>query len=284
MFYNRLLWYQYGKFSPRFAWRWMTAAKRSLPDFLIIGAQKCGTTSLYAYLEQHPEIAGASKKEVKYFDMFSHQGLDWYKAHFPTMAEKSQRLTGEATPDYIFFPEIATKVHQCMPNVKMLVLLREPADRSYSQYRYAQRRGHETLGFAEAIEAEPRRLREARDYCQRSGQSLSTHRYYREQSYVARSQYIDQLQPWFDQFDRSQFLFLTSESLQSQPQETLRLATDYLGLHPYEFHTGEKYNAAGSKPSSEALEQIQSLRERFRESVEDLTKVTGLSFDPNVAD
>ncbi|MEP0429034.1 MAG: sulfotransferase domain-containing protein [Erythrobacter sp.] len=282
MFYNRLLWYQYGKFSPRFAWRWMTASKRSLPDFLIIGAQKCGTTSLYAYLEQHPEIAGASKKEVKYFDMFSHQELDWYKAHFPTIAEKGQRLTGEATPDYLFFPGIATKVHRCMPNAKLLVLLRDPADRSYSQYRYAQRRGHETLSFADAIEAEPRRLKVAREACQKSGQLLSTHRNYREQSYVARSQYIEQLQPWFEQFDRNQFLFLTSEALQSQPQETLRLATDYLGLQSYEFRTGEKHNAAGSKPSGEALKQIESLRERFHKSVDQLTKVTGLSFDTHV--
>ncbi|MEL6895225.1 MAG: sulfotransferase domain-containing protein [Planctomycetota bacterium] len=284
MFYDRLLWYRYNKFSPAFAYRWITSATRSLPHFLIIGAQKCGTTSLYSYLVQHPKVISANKKEVKYFDMFHQQSLGWYRSHFPTQSQlqSAGAITGEATPDYLFFEESAQRVHDVVPNAKLIVLLRDPADRSYSQYRYSSRRGYETLSFADALAAEPQRLDDARNDAKKRGESITSHREFREYSYTLRSDYASQLDAWFKLFDRSQFLFLSTTDLQTQAQKVLDQTTDFLELERHTFTFSERLNSAPSTPSEEATRQIQQLRQSFQPEMQRLHAMTGLHFEPEV--
>ena len=223
---------------PEKLYRGLTAPIRLLPDFLIIGAQKGGTTSLYNYLQTHPCIRSAERKEVHFFDRRSnlHKGLMWYRGHFPTRVERSvarhlgQRSfwTGEATPEYLFLPHIPQQVVKVLPQTKLIVLLRNPVDRAYSQYQHAVVQGHETRSFAEAINAQQASLVEeqAKILCDEEYEPYT----YMQHCYLLRSIYIDQLQRWMDLFPREQFLILKSEAFYADPAFTLKQVLDFLDV------------------------------------------------------
>ena len=152
-------------------YRGITAPLRLLPDFLIIGTQRGGTTSLYHYLQAHPCLQATTTKEVHFFDRKYHKGLMWYRGHFPTVWEKAcaqqvQKqafVTGEASPSYLFHPHVYKRVAQALPQVKLIVLLRNPVDRAYSQYYHSIELGHESRSFEEAIRDEQERTAQERE-------------------------------------------------------------------------------------------------------------------------
>src|ERR1700730_9070734 len=150
---------------PEKFYRGITNPIRLLPDFLIIGTQRGGTTSLFHYLEAHPCVRPAVNKDLHFFDRKYNKGLAWYRGHFPTRVERyyAQKirgrafLTGEASPSYLFHPHTPGRVAQAVPHVKLIVLLRNPVTRAYSQYHHAVELGHETLSFEDAIRGEEER-------------------------------------------------------------------------------------------------------------------------------
>ena len=117
-----------------------------LPDFIIIGCQRGGTTSLYNYITSHPDVEPASQKELHFFDYNFDKGLDWYKDQFP-----DNKITGETSPYYIIHPHAPRRIAQAKPDVKILILLRNPGDRAYSHYNLEVKIGHEKLSFEDAI-------------------------------------------------------------------------------------------------------------------------------------
>ena len=133
---------------------------RKLPDFLIVGVMKGGTTSLFRYLVRHPQVLPPFRKEIKYFDCNYINGQNWYQAHFPLKKKfvGGSKLTGEATPYYIFHPQAPMRIAEALPEAKIIILLRNPIDRAYSHYQHMVRVGREPLSFEEAIAAEPERL------------------------------------------------------------------------------------------------------------------------------
>lgn len=198
-----------------------------LPRFLIIGAQKGGTSTLYASLATHPEIEEAQKKEVHFFDRHYADGIESYRQQFPELREG--QMTGEATPYYLFHPLVPERVARTLPDVKLIAILRNPVERAYSQYHSEVRKGFEDLPtFEEAIAAEPERLageseKVAADPAYES-YSLSHH------SYLARGIYADQLERWFEHFPRRQLLVVRSEVLADRPARLLRRCENFLGL------------------------------------------------------
>ncbi|HET8640542.1 MAG TPA: sulfotransferase domain-containing protein, partial [Pseudonocardiaceae bacterium] len=146
--------------------RW-TADGRLRPGFLIVGAQRCGTTSLFKTLSQHPAVLPAVfHKGVHYFDTGYHHGLAWYLGHFPTVraAEAVRRqhgvpaVTGESSPYYMFHPLAPQRIAADLPGVRLLVLLRDPVERAYSAHAHELARGYETEAFETALELEPARV------------------------------------------------------------------------------------------------------------------------------
>ena len=219
-------------------YRGLTCPIRLLPDFLIIGAQKGGTTSLYNYLQAQSCIASAERKEVHFFDRRSNlnKGLAWYQGHFPTWVEKYYTyhfhrqafLTGEATPEYLFLPHIPQQVARVLPQAKLIVLLRNPVDRAYSQYQHAVVQGHETRSFEEAINAQEASLVE--DQAKILHDEEFEPYTYMQHCYLMRSIYIDQLQRWMHLFPREQFLLLKSEDFYADPAVTLKQVLDFLNV------------------------------------------------------
>ncbi|MDP9365631.1 MAG: sulfotransferase domain-containing protein [Chloroflexota bacterium] len=195
--------------------------RRQPPDFVIIGAQKGGTTSLYRYLTEHPDVGGATKKEVHFFDRSYDKGLDWYLAHFPERGEFA--VVGESGPSYLFHPEVPERVRRTLPHAKLLVLLRNPVDRAYSQYQMRLRRVGED-SFEAALDEEFARLPVNGNL---PGPEKGHH------AYLPRGVYADQLRRWFAVFPREQFLVLQSEAFFAQPEEGLRRTLAFLGLPPW---------------------------------------------------
>jgi len=133
-----------------------------LPDFIIIGGQKCGTTSLFHYLREHPRVRAPTRKETHYFTThFASQRLAWYRSLFPTLLHRlvdSRIRTFEASPGYLYNPYAADRIKNLLPNVKLIVSLRNPVDRAYSHYHHSVRIGKETLPFEQAIFKEDERV------------------------------------------------------------------------------------------------------------------------------
>lgn len=223
-------------------WREITAKQRALPDFVIIGTQKGGTTSLHKYLRRHPNIVPAYKKEVKFFDCNYDKGLDWYRAHFPydNKINHSDLQTGEASPHYLFHPLTPERIAKILPHIKLIALLRDPVERAFSHYKGNVRAGRESLTFEEAIASEPERL-DGIEKKIRDGLDTPLHNYL-HYSYLTKGIYVDQLKNWFQYFDRDQILILSSETFYEDPDKIYRQILDFLDLPPFQLGDYQKYN------------------------------------------
>jgi hypothetical protein len=181
----------------------------ALPDFVIIGAQKGGTSFLYYLLALHPLVEPAARKELHFFDQpeLFDNGAEWYRRCFPRLSSKDgqRSITGEATPYYLFDPPVAKRMAEIVPKARLIALLRNPIDRAYSHYQMQVKRGTEPRTFEEAIEQQ-------------------------HSSYVSRGIYVDQLLRWFEFFSKDQMLILKSEDFFERPVEILKVVLTFLDL------------------------------------------------------
>jgi len=222
----------------------LTALLRGLPSVLIIGTQKGGTTSLFTYLTQHPDVLPPLTKEVHYFDFNYSRGTEWYRGRFP-YAHRLRRgsLTLDASPYYLVHPLVPQRVAQLLPQVKLVALLRNPVDRAHSHYQHEVRDGRESLSFAEAIDKEPERLagEEERLRNDPGYYSFNHHRY----SYTRRGLYVEQLRRWTEHFPRSQLLVLPSEWLFRDPVAATSAVHDFLELRTHRLERDKPASKGG---------------------------------------
>jgi hypothetical protein len=197
------------------------------PDFVIIGAQRGGTTSLHAYLSAHRNVLTPAKKELHYLTDRYERGRDWYLGQFPCSVPAGT-ITGEATPYALFHPLAPERLRQIAPRAKLIALLRNPADRAYSHYLLERSRGFETLDFAAALDAEEDRL--AGEVAKFGSDSAYVSEAHKHASYLARGDYAPQLVRWFAHVPREQILVLRSEDLFAQPAETTAQVAAFLDL------------------------------------------------------
>ncbi|MEO8396005.1 MAG: sulfotransferase domain-containing protein [Chloroflexota bacterium] len=230
------------------AQRVATSQQRVLPDFMIFGVTKSGSTACHRYLRFHPNILTPLIKEPNYFAFHYNQGrhnLAWYRAHFPLEAEMRKRelmnghptQTFEASVSYIDVPYVSERIKKLMPNIKLIALLRNPIDRAYSHYHHNIRYGHDTLSsFEAALEHEDERLQKARN--EFNGDTVYESLAHRRLNYLRRGLYAQQLKPWFETFPREQFLFLTTEDLYANTAAHYEQIIDFIEVprfQPKEF-------------------------------------------------
>jgi hypothetical protein len=216
-----------------------TARARPLPDFLVLGAQKAGTTALYAYLRWHPAITGPSWKEVSYFDRHYARGASWYRGNFPltTWSRPSRRtggiapIVGEASPSYLFHPQAPERVAGLLPEVRLIALLRDPVDRALSHYQHEVALGREPLSFEAALEQEEQRLEGEVERMVADPRYFS--RAWWDHTYLARGRYAEQLERWLAVFPRDQVLVVASRDLAERPAETYAEVLRFLGAPPH---------------------------------------------------
>jgi len=248
------------------------------PDFIIVGVQKGGTTSLYNYMIQHPLISSARRKEVHFFDSNYYKGMDWYKAHFCCDASKvNEGITGEASPYYIFHPYALDRIKAAFPDMKIIVMLRDPVDRCYSQYRHNVRRGRETRKISEALDADLEAkvlVEELRAFSNNIHYASERHQHF---SYLARGLYYTQLKHCQDIYGDN-LLILKSEDLFSSPESVLSQVYSFLevpfhGLKDYRVH------GKGVKMQDIDSEMTKSLVDYYRDEMLMLKREFGIGFD-----
>lgn len=206
------------------------------PAFLVIGAQKAATSSFFRWLCLHPAVVPPRRKELHYFDeRYSAEPLASYWADFPLRVRVRSTglrvggaaVTGEATPYYLFHPLVPARVHAVLPQVKLIVILRDPIDRAVSHYRMRCRKGGELLPLEAALDAESARLAPS---LQRLAEGQDPDESHQTDSYVARGMYADQIERWLALFPRSQMFFIEFEALMRRPVELMRAVADFLGI------------------------------------------------------
>lgn len=224
-----------------FRYRRLTWRHRALPSFLIVGAQKAGTSSLCHYMRQHPQLLRSWHKETHFFD----SGRDYlasdddastdnflggercYRSYFPfAFRVKDGRQCFEATPSYMHHPLAPGRIVEMLPQVRVIMLLRNPTKRAVSHYFHNVRAGRESLPLAEAMQAEEGRLRE----CLRSLDYASIP--FRKFSYKLRGMYLEQIRRFERVLPRERILILDSNALNQEPRATLRQAFEFVGVDP----------------------------------------------------
>lgn len=190
--------------------------RKRLPHFLVLGTQKGGTTSLQKLLEQHPGVYLPPCKEVHYFSLHADESPSWYASHYQNARWGQKR--GDITPFYLFHPQAPERIQALLPRVRLIALLRDPVERTLSQYFHARRHGFESLDLGEALAAEPERLQ--------SGGSYS----FQKHSYLARSRYLEQLDRYEALFPRKRMLVLKSEELFNHTESTWKQIQHFLKL------------------------------------------------------
>jgi hypothetical protein len=230
----------------------LTAGGRLLPSFLICGGQRCGTTSLYRALAQHPAVMKAVlHKGVHYFDIGYHRGFRWYRGHFPTRdraARRSARLGGipvvtfESSPYYMYHPLAAGRIAHDLPGVRLVVLVRDPVERAYSQHAHEVARGFEAEpDFGRALALEPARLRGQTERLRTDPAYYSfSHQHH---AYRSRGEYAHHLERLAALVGRHRLHVVQSEEFFANPEPVFDRLLNFLELPHLGYPVFERHNA-----------------------------------------
>lgn len=228
------------------------------PSFVIVGAQRCGTTSMYHYLTAHPQVCAALTKEVHYFDVNYDRGPDWYAAHFITRHRAQLRsrslgrrvVTGEASPYYMYHPHALRRMHELLPDVKVVVMLRDPAQRAVSHYSHERAKGFETAELPDALRMEDTRLAgEEEKLASDPSYRSFAHQHY---SYLGRGNYLPQLQRLHEFYPAEQVFIVNSNDFYREPDTTYHALLEFLELDGHTLPTYKQHNTYVSAKPDEA--------------------------------
>tara|TARA_B100001146_G_scaffold187280_1_gene171071 strand:+ start:451 stop:1329 length:879 start_codon:yes stop_codon:yes gene_type:complete len=263
--------FRYGLIKRHFYY--LTSSVRVLPNFFVIGAGRTGTTSLYHYLNQHPCLTKSAYDELGYFDDNFHLGLNWYRSLFPTKftqkkveSKHGKFLTYDVTPQYIRRPWAARRISSYFPNAKLIVVLRNPVDKTYSHYNMSTVESNEKRSFEKIITKEIEEFQKTR-YEDKDDSYFST---VVEESYLARSFYQEQLEIWFKLFPKKQILVIKSEDLSNKTSKVLQDIFNFLMLPEYEIqdisrHRVSSYSQMNSNVRKTLLEFFRPYNKRLYE-------------------
>jgi hypothetical protein len=210
----------------------------ALPNALVIGATKGGTTSLYHWLSRHPQVCVSRVKEVRYFNGHFEQGPAWYAAQFAP--RPGQTVLVEASPSYLWDPDVPERVRALLGEPKLIVLLREPVERAWSQYWMKVRREEEMASFDQALQRETQWFGLAGPMPSEGSVSKIGYGGY---SYLGKGVYAPQIERWLSAFPRHCFHFIRSEDLFRDPAEAMSGLLQFLGLPPMRLDGLEPFNA-----------------------------------------
>lgn len=228
-----------------------SSGEREMPSYFIVGTKRGGTTSLSAYLHQHPNVMQPLvEKGCRYFDVNYERGWEWFVQNMPPAKEADRAeaetgirpLVGESSPYYSFLPEAPQRIADAFPDARLLFIVRDPVFRAWSHFNYETSLGFESLPVHEALDAEADRLAspdlEARAMA------------HRHQAYLARGHYAEQIEHMHVSFPEDQLLVVRSESLFEEPDETMAEVHQFLGIpsHDGNYRTVKKANSYDAIP------------------------------------
>jgi sulfotransferase family protein len=224
---------------PTSCWRMATNRVRHLPTTVIVGAQKAGTTQLYAYMVKHPRCFGAAEKEVDYFSKHPKRSVAWYRSRFPWRRRvwRRQSQVLEASPSYLPTPGALRKMQTVLPNARVIVLLRDPVSRAFSHYQHKKTRHLETRSFEQAVDDEIR----TNPFPAELG--VAMHENAQPMlGYVARGYYALQLELLLKLYRRNRVLVIDSASLFEDTAAVCNRVFSYMGLEDFDVEPNKVYN------------------------------------------
>ncbi|WP_262848561.1 sulfotransferase family protein [Mumia quercus] len=269
-----------GRWVRRAATFWGTATSRwrMEPDFIIVGAQRCGTTTLYRVLSEHPDVVRPTlSKGIGYFDLHYARGRRWYRGHFPVrfLADRRARhgraFTFESSGYYLFHPLAAERIAADLPRTRLVVLVRDPVERAYSAHRHELARGFETEPFEEALKLEDERLagEEQRLVEDPSYQSFE----HRHHGYLARGRYAPQIRRLQEAVGDDRVYVMDADRFFDTPQEEFARLCAWLGMPAWTPDAVEQWNARQRDPMPAELRR--SLEAEFADLDDELSQMLG---------
>ena len=267
-YYQKACYQQTKKLYPRSVSQPWNLEQVKGPNFIIIGVHKGGTTSLYSYLTQHPQIMSPIKKEIDFWSWKFNESINWYLAHFPVIPEGKNFLTGEASPSYFNHLDAAKRIYQFFPKIKLIILLRNPIDRTISQYHTWRRFNWENRSLEEAIESDLDKLIKA-------GEKVNY--WMGEQNYLAKGVYIEFLKEWMSLFPMEQFLILKSEDFYANSKAVVQQVLKFLDLPKYELLEYKNYNPGNYSQIDPLIRR--SLSNYFQVHNQRLEEYLGIKFN-----
>ena len=201
----------------------MIRARQRRLDFIGIGVAKAGTTALYSYLNEHPEIGMGSKKEIHFFDMpenFFFPNWFYFRYHKYFNFKSGKKIYGEITPIYIYWRNAAANIYEYNPNIKIIAILRNPVDRAFSHWNMNIKMRYDTLPFKDSIEQENSRAKRRLPYQHHNFSQLD------------RGFYAAQIREYRRFFPNNQLLFIKYEEFKAKPQESMDTIFQFLSVNP----------------------------------------------------
>jgi hypothetical protein len=263
----------------------LTSFNHILPNFYIIGGQKCGTTSMFEYLSKHPSVFPAAAKDIRFYDKYFHKGQDWYKTYFPSKTEetfnqlfhKNSIQTVDATERYLEHPLAAIRIKKITPNAKFIILLRNPIDRAFSHYMMNVDRNMESLSFEESLLKEHSRIDNKLEKMQNDS-SFYDDNYFRY-GYTDRSIYVTKLKRWLSIFSREQFLIIQSEEFLEKPDLIYKQTIEFLGLKKWTLNNFKQFKKRDYKIPQMKPETRENLIKLFEPHNQQLYNLLGKKFN-----
>jgi len=250
-------------------YRAITCHFRALPDFIIVGAQKAGTTSLYEYLCNHPNVLSNRQKESDFFNLKYKWKERWYKFYFPMEHKLKDKITGESSPNYLLNPNVARRIKNAVPNVKIIILLRNPVDRAISHYKYERYIGEENRSFDKALRCEEKRIS--------GGPGTKKYIHY---SYKKRGEYYNQVKRYKDVFNEERLMIIESERFFEQTKKVMSEVYEFLEIDEVHPEIYEAYKKRGDRVDVDVKrESIEILKRYFESHNKKLFDLLGRSFE-----
>ena len=222
----------------------ITSPFRTIPNFIVIGVKRCGTTTLYEQLSEHPCIEKSSHDNLGFFNNNFELGINWYKSHFVTNLRKreierkyGQFATYDVTSSYIQKKKTAENIFKTLPNVKLIIILRNPTDRAYSEYNQNIIDENESREFIDLIKQEIKEIQNMENI-EFSSDKINL---------VKKGMYEKQISPWLEIFDRKQILIITTEEFGEKTTETYDKIFRFLELPEYKIKNKERHRKGAYK-------------------------------------
>lgn len=256
-------------------WGYVTADLRMLPGFLIVGGQRCGTTTLFRVLSDHPQVMRPTiSKGINYFDINYLRGPRWYRAHFPLQRPSRgprRTIAFESSGYYSHHPLAPARIGQDLPGVQLVMMVRDPAERAFSAYKHAVARGLETESFPRALELEQQRLEGEIEKMTVDPSYQSFH--HRHHAYVTRGQYAEQIRRMHDAVGSGNVYVMDADAFFDDPVREFGSLTDWLGLEAWTPPEVGQWNARTSAPMPSELRA--KLERHFEPHDEALAQLLG---------
>ncbi|GAA1964587.1 hypothetical protein GCM10009817_00420 [Terrabacter lapilli] len=253
----------------------LARGERLLPGYLVVGTKRGGSTSLAEWITLHPQVGESrSGKGTHYFDVNFGRGFRWYAAQFPKVDE-GHAIVGESSPYYMFHPLSPQRIRAALPDVKIVMCLRDPVARAWSHHAYEVARGHEDEPFERALDLEESRLAGEEARIVADPDYPADH--WRYHAYLRRGHYAEQLQTFHDLFGQDQVLVVQSEALFADPHGQMDRVFAFLGLEPHRSEQLEARNA--NRPYGEMTrETFARLADYYTPLNEQLRAMPGVEF------